>query len=136
MLGLILHAPQLHVHLILNRHQLCFDLLHSCFQLILQLVDQGFTPTAIYWRLRGKPGRTQFSSFTPWYPSCVGQVTRGTQVMADTHPCGSSGLSRKPSLQGWQTLRGFREGNVQSPSSDAFLCVCALHTACTILVPR
>ena len=96
-LGLILHVPQLHVHLILNRHQLCFDLLHSCFQLILQLTDQGFTPTAIYWRLRGKPERNQFNLFIPWYPSCVGQYSWGTHVMEETHPCGSSGLSNKPS---------------------------------------
>ena len=90
-LGLILHVPQLRVHLILNRHQLCFDLLHSCLQLILQLVDQGFTSTAIYWRLRGKPKRNQSKSFVPSESMC--QYTRGPHVMQETHPCGNFGLT-------------------------------------------
>lgn len=45
---------QLCIHFILNRPQLCSDLLHSCLQLVLQLVDQGFTSTTIYWCLTGK----------------------------------------------------------------------------------
>lgn len=52
-LRLTLHVPQLRIHLILHRSQLRSDLLHSRLQLILQLVDEGFTSTAIYWCLEG-----------------------------------------------------------------------------------
>ena len=56
LLGAASYSPyvQLCIHFILNRPQLCSDLLHSCLQLVLQLVDQGFKSTTIYWCLTGK----------------------------------------------------------------------------------